>query len=723
MALSDILAANGGLSDLVVGADGKHEVDPISRIEGHLGVSVQVDTATGVIQEADAHGNLWRGFENFLIGRNPNDAITFVQRICGVCPVPHGMTSTFAVESVYGLNDSFQTFEQSGGKGVPRKAMIIRNLILSSEFLMSSITHFYHLAAPSYVQGPAMPPWTPYFNDSDYSTHLLSSATHTVGAADSRALPTNGSGSTFSSDLWSAVIKSYVHALRIRRLTFEAAALFAGRMPMTSSYVAGGVTFDNTQSIDGHIAKFDALIKEVAAFVLKDYVPITLALGILYPAFDNVNNAHTTGDGLGWGAGLGNFLSWGAFPTGVATKAYAKGVYTGGVGGSVTVNDAAMTPASVVANLTESIARSHYADPDGDYTADKAYPGDVKHTVPDRNKGYSWMKAPRWGTTSCEVGPLARVVINGLYPIPTGGLQLVSDAAETAWESALSLNGCPGGYGPRAAYANIVDGAVGLKPSAINPDIAVGAVRSGLADLWVNLGVGSWAVATATGADPTLIPAGVSYTSGTALDFSGLADGDIAGYYNDSAIIFGIIGNDIVNMKSGLSTMDRLRARSLESLFLVQLMVGNPTLWGGATLGGWLNELDLVKTGATWRDPVIPGGIAQGFGATEAPRGALMHQITIDNGKITKYQCIVPTTWNGSPKNGATGGAGVTRGAIEEAMIGAVFAGNNASYRQISDGYDPTPGVVKTGTGTSVSGVEPLRIAQSFDPCIACAVH
>jgi len=63
------------------------EVDPISRIEGHLGVKLTTNDTTHVVEEADVHGNLWRGFENFLIGRDPNDAITFTQRICGVCPV------------------------------------------------------------------------------------------------------------------------------------------------------------------------------------------------------------------------------------------------------------------------------------------------------------------------------------------------------------------------------------------------------------------------------------------------------------------------------------------------------------------------------------------------------------------------------------------------------------------------------------------------------------
>ncbi|MEI7813973.1 MAG: nickel-dependent hydrogenase large subunit, partial [Coriobacteriia bacterium] len=163
-----------------------HEVDPVSRIEGHLGVKVVTD-ADGLILDANAHGNLWRGFENFLLGRAANDAITFVQRICGVCPVPHGMTSTYAVDNVFGYSRGHITFEtDSNGYGVPAKAVLIRNLVLSTEFLMSSITHFYHLAAPSYIQGPAMPPWTPYFGNDNYHAGLLSTA-HGSGAIPSGA--------------------------------------------------------------------------------------------------------------------------------------------------------------------------------------------------------------------------------------------------------------------------------------------------------------------------------------------------------------------------------------------------------------------------------------------------------------------------------------------------------------------------------------------------------
>ena len=58
------------------------EVDPVSRIEGHLGVSLTVDGTT--VTKAEVHGNLFRGFENLIVGREPNDPITYMQRICGV---------------------------------------------------------------------------------------------------------------------------------------------------------------------------------------------------------------------------------------------------------------------------------------------------------------------------------------------------------------------------------------------------------------------------------------------------------------------------------------------------------------------------------------------------------------------------------------------------------------------------------------------------------------
>lgn len=661
------------------------EVDPISRIEGHLGVKVTIGT-DGFITDAKAHGNLWRGFENFLLGRDINDAITYTQRICGVCPVPHGTASMFAVDTVLGYSRGHITFKYDGTTwGVPEKAVLIRNLVLSAEFLMSSITHFYHLAAPSYVQGPEMPPWTPYFDDEYYAEQLRS-----MGAK----VPDT---SLESMKLWDAVILSYVKALKIRRKTFEAGALFAGRMPMTSCFVGGGVTNDGTEDLTARCDEFEALIKEVALFVVNEYVPIALALGALYPGFDNGWNdaSNTDPDKRGYGAGLGRFLSWGAFPNvdvndtltlpgGVAgpgvtpfTVANKSEVYSKFLTGST----------SVPTNLTEDISYSRYekyADDNAAYAtsasrpyanATSSYPGDITRTKPKRSEGYSYMKGPRWQGKPCEVGPLARLVVADYYPV-NGGL----------------LRSKVPGY---TTYVKTVGTVTGLDPALIDPRIAVALVREGLATLTVN---------------DTEIN-----------DLTGLNTAQITAAYTDpTAVITGVVAGWVYNLKGGLSTMDRLRARALESLVLAQSIVGSISKDPVTSVlsfanNGWVHQLKARTGGAndtvgsTWRTKALPVGTVQGWGATEAPRGALMHQAKITNGRIAAYQCIVPTTWNGSPKDDVSG----EHGAMEAAVIGAPFAKDGAVYTS-ADGTTNVP---------TQGGVEVLRIAQSFDPCIACAVH
>jgi Ni,Fe-hydrogenase I large subunit len=165
--------------------------------------------------------------------------------------------------------------------------------------------------------------------------------------------------------------------------------------------------------------------------------------------------------------------------------------------------------------------------------------------------------------------------------------------------------------------------------------------------------------------------------------------------------------------------MDRLRARAIESLFLVQKMIGGLITDAGPTgidfptfpaqvghNAGWVESL-ANATGATYVPKTIPTGRVSGFGATEAPRGALMHFITINGGKIERYQCVVPTTWNASPKDHNS-----TSGPMEQAMIGIP--------------YNAVQTTKTTSNGTTITaggGVEAMRVAQSFDPCIACAVH
>ncbi|OGO57309.1 MAG: hydrogenase [Chloroflexi bacterium RBG_16_72_14] len=136
------------------------------------------------------------------------------------------------------------------------------------------------------------------------------------------------------------------------------------------------------------------------------------------------------------------------------------------------------------------------------------------------------------------------------------------------------------------------------------------------------------------------------------------------------------------------STLGRVAARAIETSLIA------------ARLEEWLCDLeanlrtgDLAVADASRWDPSTWPAHAEGFGMVEAPRGSLGHWVVIDDQAITNYQLVVPSTWNGSPRDAAG-----RRGAWEEALVGTPLA-------------DPQ------------RPVEILRTIHSFDPCLACAVH
>ena len=136
-----------------------------------------------------------------------------------------------------------------------------------------------------------------------------------------------------------------------------------------------------------------------------------------------------------------------------------------------------------------------------------------------------------------------------------------------------------------------------------------------------------------------------------------------------------------------LSTIGRLAARALETQILARHLGTFLTQVGTAMRAGDVKVATALPAPSTW--PTT----ARGWGTVEAPRGALGHWVVINKGKIQNYQMVVPTTWNGSPRD-----ASGTRGAWEEALVGSPLA-------------DPK------------RPLEVLRTVHSFDPCMGCSVH
>ncbi len=146
---------------------------------------------------------------------------------------------------------------------------------------------------------------------------------------------------------------------------------------------------------------------------------------------------------------------------------------------------------------------------------------------------------------------------------------------------------------------------------------------------------------------------------------------------------------DVTDLKAFLgSTLGRTLARALESEYCAEMMVDD-----------WHSLIENIKNGDSstantekW-DPETWPDEARGVGVVAAPRGAMAHWIVIKNGKIANYQCVVPTTWNGSPRD-AKGNIG----AFEASLMGTPMA-------------------------RPEEPVEILRTLHSFDPCLACSTH
>ncbi len=120
------------------------EIGPVSRIEGHGKVTVQIDDS-GNVTDAHFHVMEIRGFEKFLEGAAVEEAPRITPRICGVCQTAHHIAAAKATDQVFGLEP-------------PETAKKLRELMLLGQYIHSHSLHFYFLAGPDLVMGPESDP-------------------------------------------------------------------------------------------------------------------------------------------------------------------------------------------------------------------------------------------------------------------------------------------------------------------------------------------------------------------------------------------------------------------------------------------------------------------------------------------------------------------------------------------------------------------------------------
>ena len=367
-------------------------IDPLTRIEGHLRIEVEVED--GRVSNARSVATLYRGLEQILIGRDPRDVQHFTQRTCGVCTYTHALASTRALEDAIDVP-------------IPANATYIRNLVLGMLYMHDHIVHFYHLHALDFVDVTSA-----LAADPVKAAKLATSiSARPASAEDFRAVQQklktfveSGQLGPFTNAYFLGghpayylepeanlvATAHYLEALRLQVKAARAMAVFGAKNPHTQFLVAGGVTCYDGLTPE-RIQEFEGLYKEVRDFVNQVYIPDLLLVGGAYRDWAKIG-------------GTRNFMSFGEFP-GDERKLETRWLKPG----VLYDRDLSSLIAFDPSRIEEHVRHSWY---EGDQ-ARVPYEGETKpqFTFMGDTDRYSWMKAPRYDGRAVETGPLAQVLV------------------------------------------------------------------------------------------------------------------------------------------------------------------------------------------------------------------------------------------------------------------------------------------------------------------------
>ena len=404
-------------------------IDPITRIEGHLRIDVEVDG--GFVQRAWSSCSMWRGLETVLLGRDAREGWVFAQRFCGVCTTVHAMASVRAVEDALHLE-------------IPANAQYIRNLILIAHALHDHIVHFYQLSALDWVDVTAIPK-----ADAKRAAAIADGVSTWPGNSHREleavqnkvnGLLASGQLGIFSHGYWGhpamhlspemnlILFAHYLQALDFQRKANQVVGILGGKTPHIQNLAVGGVMNAinlnslATMNMD-RLEMLKSLLEECIPFVQQAYFVDVCLLAAYYPEW------------FKYGRGVSNYLAVPDLP--VDAKATSFDL-PGGV-----IRDGNLRGVTPIANWHDTAIRSAVSE-------------DVTHawyqgkgpqapwqgkTIPEytdfQPEGkYSWVKAPRYDGHPMQVGPLANVLVG--Y---ASGHKLTCKWTDAALERVSSVGG------------------------------------------------------------------------------------------------------------------------------------------------------------------------------------------------------------------------------------------------------------------------------------------
>ncbi len=332
---------------------------PFARVEGDL--SLRVEIVDGVVSSARTSGTLFRGFERMLRGRLPTDSLVILPRICGQCGVAHSAAAARALANAAGVQS-------------PPNGALAQAVMQAVEVVLGHLAHFSLTFAADMASVPGAEQFGEQF------------------------APVSG--------------RSFRKWLRARRVLLPLMGLFAGKWPNTLAIRPGGVTKPLSR---GELVRAKGILAEFAEMVQHELLGCSIERWLANRSAADLDrwlgeDEHGRGDmgrfvaaalsaGLqDLGRGPGRFLSSGGpeLPDGRAWL--GSGYYEAG----------AVEPLDE-SRIAEDLASSWF---EGDNLP--AHPA-TSEAVPaaDRADAYSWAKAPRYAGRSVEVGPMARMVVDG----------------------------------------------------------------------------------------------------------------------------------------------------------------------------------------------------------------------------------------------------------------------------------------------------------------------
>lgn len=387
-------------------------VDPITRIEGHLRIEVEVKD--GKIVDAYSSGTMVRGFEIILKGRDPRDAWAFTERACGVCTTVHALASVRTVEDALGIV-------------VPPNAELIRNLMFCAQYLQDHVVHFYHLHALDWVDVVSA-----LKADSVKTSEIAQKISNWPKSSPKyfsdlqkrlTAFVNSGQLGIFANAYWGHPayklppevnligVAHYLEALEWQKEIVKIHTIFGGKNPHPN-YLVGGVpcsiNLDEANAINSErLAYVGKLLDDAQQFIEQVYLADVFAVAPFYLEWAN------------YGGGLKNYLAYGDLPTSGYNE-ISKFKFPRGVVLDRNLNEVHPVDGKNLEEIQEYVTHSWYEYSVGDEKPLHPWNGETKfnYTGPkppydylNVKQKYSWLKTPRWNGKPMEVGPLARLIV------------------------------------------------------------------------------------------------------------------------------------------------------------------------------------------------------------------------------------------------------------------------------------------------------------------------